>query len=508
MKRGPGARGAVFALAVGLCCLSATAVWFFHAHGWQYLYGDAESHLNIARRITDSLTPRYEGVGTVWLPLPHWLMLPLARVDALWRNGMAGAIPSAICFVVGAMFFFAAARRVFQSTAAAVAAAMLLAVNPNLLYLQSTAMTEPVFLACLAGVLYGSVCFAESQGWVSVAGTGFAALAGTLTRYDGWFLIPFVAGYFLIVGKQRRIAAAAIFCAMAALGPLFWFGHNWWLTGDWLAFYRGPYSARAIQGGTAYPGLHNIRLAILYFAAAARLCAGPALAILGIAGTFAALARRVFWPVVLLALPGVFYIWSMDSSGATPVYVPTLWPFTWYNTRYGLAALPLLAFCAAALVAIAERLIDSRGILHAVRPWQAAALVMLAATVPWLVHPHPEAWITFQESRINSESRLQWTARAADYLAARYRPGSGIVTSSGDFNAIYRRAGIPLRDTLSVDNELLYLAPLARPDLLREKWAVVSANDLMQRSLLANGHYTLELRIVVKNSPPVEIYRR
>jgi hypothetical protein len=37
--------------------------------------------------------------------------------------------------------------------------------------------------------------------------------------------------------------------AVAALGPLL-VRHNWWLTGDPLDFYRGPWSAVAIQGKT------------------------------------------------------------------------------------------------------------------------------------------------------------------------------------------------------------------------------------------------------------------
>ncbi len=123
------------------------AVWFFYSRGWLLYYGDAEAHLNIARRIVDKLTPGYDQIGTVWLPLPHWLMLPLARIDELWRSGLAGAIPSAACFVLAGASLFAAVRRVFESTAAAVAATALFALNPNLLYLQSTAMTEAVFLA-------------------------------------------------------------------------------------------------------------------------------------------------------------------------------------------------------------------------------------------------------------------------------------------------------------------------------------------------------------------------
>jgi hypothetical protein len=49
------------------------------------------------------------------------------------------------------------------------------------------------------------------------------------------------------------------------------------------------------------------------------------------------------WPLALLALPPAFYVWSIHSSG-TPLYVPVLWPFSFYNTRYAVAALPLLWF--------------------------------------------------------------------------------------------------------------------------------------------------------------------
>ena len=499
MRRDLSTSGATALAAIFLTLWSALAVRYVRAHGWQYLYGDAESHLNIARRITDSLTPGYHEVGTVWLPLPHWLMLPFAQNDALWRNGLAGAIPSALCFILAGIWFFVAVRRAFHSMAAAAAATALLALNPNLAYLQSTAMTEAVFLACLAGVLYASVCFAERPALPSAAAAGVAALAGTLTRYEGWFLIPFVVIYFLAVGKNRRISGALLFTAIAALGPLFWFGHNRWLTGDWLAFYRGPYSALTIQAGSSYPGLHNWREAMLYFATAARLCAGWPLALLGIAGLIAALGKKIVWPVVLLALPGVFYIWSMHSSGATPIYVPVLRPFTFYNTRYGLSLLPFAALTAAALVAA----FDSERTRTTARI--AACVIVVLAALPWILRT---PCITLQESEVNSAARQQWTAQAADFLASRYRAGAGIVSSSGDVNGIYRHAGIPLRETLSVDNDLLYLAPLQRPDYLRETWAVIRENDPMRQSLLANGHYTLELRIVVKDAPAIEIYRR
>ena len=105
-----------------LALLSAAAIAVFYSNGWLLYYGDAEAHLNIARRMVDSRTPGYDQVGTVWLPLLHWLMLPFVRVDALWVNGLAGAIPSAIAFLLAGTFLYAAADRIFDCTSAALAA--------------------------------------------------------------------------------------------------------------------------------------------------------------------------------------------------------------------------------------------------------------------------------------------------------------------------------------------------------------------------------------------------
>ena len=191
--------------------------------------------------------------------------------------------------------------------------------------------------------------FRETQGRGAAAGAGLAAFAGTMTRYEGWFLLPFAAGWFWYASRARRLRPALLFCLIAGAGPVYWLAHNWYLSGDPLDFYRGPYSARAIQGNAVYPGLHDWHTAWFYYRTAAELCAGPGLCIMALAGVVVALARRAFWPLLLLALPGVFFVWSIHSSGL-PIHVPMLWPHSYYNTRYGLAVLPLLAFAAAALV--------------------------------------------------------------------------------------------------------------------------------------------------------------
>jgi hypothetical protein len=471
--------------------------------GYLCYYGDAESHLNIARRIVDSRTPGYDQIGTVWLPVLHWAMIPLARIDRLWISGLAGAIPSALAFVLAGSFLFAAARRIFGDGTAAFAAAALWALNPNVLYLQSTPMTESLFSACLMALLYFTVRFGGGQGWGSVIGAGIAACAGTLTRYEGWFLLPFVALYFLVTAKRRRVVVAAVFSSIALLGPLYWLFHHWWLTGDALGFYRGPYSPRAIQRGADYPGCHDWTLAVLYYRTAAQLCAGACLPFVAIAGALAALYRRAFWALALLALPGVFVILAMRSTGGSPIFVPVLKPFSYYNTRYGLAVMPWFALAAAALVTVLPQ---------GARPWCAAVLVA-ASVAPWVVHPSPSRWITWEESRVNSEARRAWTRQAVEYLKTRYVPGSGILTEVGDITGIYRQAGIPLRETFGLDNGLPYTATLLRPELfLHEEWIVTQggadAQSAARRASLRGRDYRLEKTIIVKDAPVIEIYRQ
>src|SRR5438128_6917660 len=409
--------------------LSAAAVRFVQQRGYTLYYGDAAAHLNIARRVTDSRTPGIDQLGTVWLPLPHLLMVPLAAKDPLWQTGLAGAIPAAICYVLASAFLFAAVKCVFSSRAAGATAAALLAFNPNLLYLQSTPMNEPIFLATLMALLYFTVRFYRTQSLFMVIFAGLAALAGTLTRYEGWFAIPFVTVYFLAAAKRRRVIAASIFAILAILAPLAWLAYNAWYMGDALAFYRGPYSPKAIQGAAAYPGDHNWALAWIQFRAAASLCLGRPLLWTGLLGVAAALLKRQLWPLLLLSLPPVFYIWSIHSGG-TPIFVPNLYPFSYYNTRYGLALLPLAAFAAAALVAWAPQRLRAMG----------AVAVVGASLAPWLIDPHMESCITWKESAVNSEARRAWISEAAEFLRANYGPRTGVFTTCCELAPIFQRA--------------------------------------------------------------------
>ena len=119
-----------------------------YSRGYLLLYGDAVAHLGIARRIFDSRNPGLVQLGGVWLPLPHLLMLPFVWRMAWWQSGLAGAWPSLGCYILGVVGFYQLCRRMLTPRWA-LAAVVFYGLNPNLLYLSTTAMTEPLFLALL-----------------------------------------------------------------------------------------------------------------------------------------------------------------------------------------------------------------------------------------------------------------------------------------------------------------------------------------------------------------------
>ena len=492
-------------VATAICLIASAAVMaaavnYVFRSGCTLYFGDAEAHLNIARRIVDSRTPGWYQIGTVWLPLPHILMLPLVRRDDLWTSGLAGAIPAGICMTLAAVFLFAALRRLFASIPAAAAGTAVFLLNPNTLYMGSIPMTEPFFFASLFALLYFTVRFGSTQGWGAILGASIAAFAATMTRYEGWVLLPFVALFILVAGPRKkfpkRLAAAIVFSILASTGPVLWLVHNRWYFGDALYFYRGPYSAIAIQGNAAYPGRGDWRLAAKYFFEAGKLLAGWPGLLLGIGGILVAFTRRIFWPVLLLALPAGFYVLSIHSSGV-PLFVPTLWPFSFYNTRYAMAFLPLVAIGVAA-------------ISNLYRP--AAAAVALVALAPFLIHP-TERPVTWKESGVNSKARRLWTVGAAQYLRANAKPRDTILTSFGDITGIYRTAGIPLRNTITANNVIEWAEVTTHPDMfLYEDWAVITSGEEMQTKIdrlrLHGPRYTLEDRIMVKGAPVLEIYHR
>src|SRR2546425_437814 len=250
--------------------VSLASFFFFFPPGEVLPYGGAVPHNNIARRVFDSRTPGLLQLGTVWLPLPHLAMIPFLVSDRLWRTGVGGSIPSMIAYVFGAVGILRLVRGMFRASGgphngarfAAWCAVLIYAANPNLIYLQATAMTEPIYLALF---IWAVVFFADFVGILtSVDQTekeptssalnkcGLCVAAACLTRYDGWFLagvLCIAAAAVLTHYKRafpnwRRTLAILIFLAVAA--PVLWLAYNALIYRNPLEFANGPYSARAI----------------------------------------------------------------------------------------------------------------------------------------------------------------------------------------------------------------------------------------------------------------------
>ena len=384
-------------------CVSIFSFLFYLRSGEVLLYGDAVAHINIARRLFDSLTPGLLQLGTVWLPLPHLLMAPFLLSDWMWTTGAGGSIPSMAAYILGTLGIFRLVRGALatsqgdiKANVAAWGAAIIYGANPNLIYMQSTAMTEAVYLAFFIWAVVHFTEFAQQasdpedqsrgDGSSSLSKCGWCLAAACLTRYDGWFLAAAmcVAGAWIVIRtrqtrpdpkprkhKAKRPAVSpyrklASFFLLAAAGPVLWLAYNAIVYRNALEFANGPYSAKAIElrtPGASHPGSHDLPVAFSYFLKSAEinLAAGywqKLWILLALAGSLAclisgklreripnadqAMARSRLWPLLLLWVPLPFYVLSVAYSGV-PIFMPVWWPFSYYNVRYGLELLPAFA---------------------------------------------------------------------------------------------------------------------------------------------------------------------
>src|SRR5206468_12601077 len=107
MKKRPATSHSDLFLVAQLAAAVSIASFIYYArHGDLLLYGDAVAHINIARRVFDSRTPGLLQLGTVWLPLPHLLMIPFLLSDSAWQTGVGGSVPSLIAYILSLVGVF------------------------------------------------------------------------------------------------------------------------------------------------------------------------------------------------------------------------------------------------------------------------------------------------------------------------------------------------------------------------------------------------------------------
>ena len=467
-------------LALLLGSLSMAALLFYYLKQQLLLYGDAVAHINIARRVVDNRHPMesFGQLGTVWLPLQHIAMLPFVWNESLWLSGIAGAIPSLLAYVLGALGIF---RLVSGRAPRAVAyvAAGIYALNPNLLYMQTTAMNEPIFLAFFLWALvyldeFLRGCFPNSDPQITPArlkpqsaleACGIALAGGAFTRYDGWFVAAVVGVTVTWIfalwrrctkdtGKRRAMAKSFLeFLLLNALVPVFWMAYTYNVSGYALDFVNGPYSAKAIamrttaRGAPPYPGQNHFFTAALYFLRSAKLDMGAAfwgqvLLVAAVAGTAVAVWRfRRYGVLLLLWLPLPFYALSI-AHGSVPVYLPDWYPHSYYNVRYGLELLPVFAVFSPLLAAFLAERVNEMAFRNLV--W----CVLIAIMAGSYLSAYRDTPITLREALVNSRGRIAIERALANYLGELPRSATLLMYEAEHAGAL-QQAGVPLRHVIS-----------------------------------------------------------
>ncbi len=440
----------------------AAGTWaaFHYAHdGLTLSHYDARAHLVVARRIIDSLTPGWMQIGAVWLPLPHLLNMLPVQVDAWYRTGASAVAISVLSMAATVWAVSSMIVRFTGSANGALTAAVLLVANPNVLYLQSTPMTEPLLFATTMLTIALTARWVESGGTGSPAPAGIAAAAACLTRYEAWPVtaVTIVLAVAVLIRRGLGARAAIVACSKVAAYPLaavcVFLLNSRWTVGEW--FVTGgffvPENAEAL--GHPVAALHQVRDGLVQLSGGALAWSGYAGAVIVVA---AALRSRARAPLALLV--------ALAAAGALPWYAYLQGhPF---RIRYDL---PLVA-AAAALAGAGVGLLWSR-----VRPIAALAIITTVLMQTHPLDPTAPLVVESQRDRDNMAGRRSVT----DYLV-RHHDGRTIMMSMGSLGHYMQdlaAAGFDIHDFLHEGNGELWTFALLRPAAQVEWMAIEERSE-------------------------------
>jgi hypothetical protein len=404
----------------------AVTAWHYAALDLTLSHYDAKGHLVVARRIADSLRPGWWQIGAVWLPLPHLLNMGPVQVDAWYRTGASGVAISIACYAITVASTAWLVHRATGSLAGAAAGAIVMASQPDVLYLQATPMTEPLLMALSlggvalvwrwaagggveppwrAGVVLGLACLTRYEAWpITVAALAGACLALWTTG------VPFVVA----VRRVARIAAYPLGAILAFLVLSRATVGAWLVTGGFFVpdnpDYHRPFKAAA----SVWWGLRQLN---------GTVTVGLGVAALGLLLWHVVRHRAHRALVVTLALAGgaALPIYAFYNGHPFRVrYMVVLAMSLAAITGLGVGLLPRLRVAAALVVAVAA--------LAETPPWSATAPMVLEA----------------QWDRPHSLGR-----RAVRACLARDRRGEPILASMGSLAHLMQETaadGIALRD--------------------------------------------------------------
>jgi hypothetical protein len=251
-----------------------------------------------------------------------------------------------------------------------------------------------------------------------------------------------------------------------------WLAYNAAVYGNPLEFANGPYSAKAIELKThspampPHPGEHNLPVAFQYYFKSAELnLAKGRIQIFWVSafllGTaVVVLFQRKLWPLLLLWIPVPFYMLSI-AYGGVPLFIPTWWPFSYYNTRYGIQMLPAFAILTAIAAYGLLRFFAGKKIRMGIA---ICFVALITASYAQVLRVGP---IVFREAVVNSRTRVALEKQLASILST-LPADETFLMYLGDHVGVFQRAGIPLSHVINEGNHRPWKRP-SDPDGLWEK---------------------------------------
>jgi hypothetical protein len=459
---------------LSLTILSAASFAVFYHNGLGLSYNDARSHLDIARRVVDGLKTGFAQLGSVWLPLPHVLMLPFVWNDFMWHSGLAGALESMASFVGTGYLIYRFLEHLGVGLLGRMCGVFVFAANLNILYLQSTAMTEPVLIATMTAAAYEFLRWQQTNNVLPLLKSAFWVFLATLVRYDGWFLLLMMAAIifwltFRRAGYKQAEGRVILFCTLGAFGVLLWFVWNQLIFGDALYFAFGPYSAHAQQQQLGEAGVlatkGDLLLSSKIYLYAVAYNSYALILFLGILGAIALWAdRRVpageRAALSTLWVPAIFNILAL-YLGFSVVFIQGISGTTWFNVRYGSLMEPSIAI-------FVGYLIHRLGLYRAV----VLPILLLVSLVSW----RSTDAVTIDDARVGASQKN--VSEISSVLHERAGNAQGLVLiSAASHDAIIFSSGLPMTRFIHEGTGKYWDSATEEPDQWA-RWIVMRTNDL------------------------------
>jgi hypothetical protein len=312
-------------------------------------------------------------LGSVWLPLPHILMVLTIWNDFMWHSGLSGAIQSMISFVATGYLIYRILEKLKVGMIGRLAGVAIFITNLNILYLQSTAMTELLLIFTMTIAVYELLNYHETDSILNLVKVAFWIMLSTLIRYDGWFLFlmsAILVSYhgFRNGGIKKAEGIFILFCSLAGLGIFLWVVWNAAIFKDPLYFAFGPYSAHAQQLQLADAGVlitqKNWGQSISTYWYAMIYNSGTFTVLLSFVGACILLVNKKVSSTIRLAslallAPLIFNIIAL-YFGFSVLFIQGLNGNTWFNVRYGVMMVPSIAIFVGVLI---DKLKSSRWLI-------------------------------------------------------------------------------------------------------------------------------------------------